>query len=94
MDSTDTLTKIQYNLVNKGAKAAIAMGTRAVLKTGWKVITKKDAPLNPATPGVVWKEALLWGALMGMVTGMLRVVASKKTAGFWRENFGAKPEDW
>jgi hypothetical protein len=94
MDSTDTLTKIQYNLVNKGSRAAIAFGTRSVLKRAWKFATNKEAPLNPATPGVVWKEALLWGALTGLVVGVLRVAARRATAHYWRENYGAKPEDW
>ena len=94
MEASDTLNKIQYNLVNKGSRTLISFGTRTILKNAWKGLTNKDAPLNPATPGVVWREAILWGAVTRLMVGVIRVVARKATADYWRENMGAKPEDW
>lgn len=84
---------VQYNIINKGSRAAVGAGTRYILGKGWKLVTKKDPPLNPATPGVLWTEALVWGALMGMVAGMLGIVARRLSAKWWRNNQGVKPEE-
>lgn len=84
---------LQYNIFSKGSRAAVGASTRYVLAKGWKAITKKDPPLNPATPGVLWTEAILWGALTGAAAGVLGAVVRRLTADWWRDNMGAKPED-
>ena len=86
-------TNLQYNLINKGSRAATGAGTRYIVGKGWELVTKRKPPLNPAMPGVLWSEALAWGALVGMVSGVLGIVARRTVAALWRKYVGAKPEE-
>lgn len=81
----------QYNALAKTSGIAGAVGTRFLLKKVWKVVTKKEPPLNPASPGVLWKEALLWGAATGMAAGVARIILRRLSASVWRKYKGAIP---
>lgn len=84
---------LQYNLVNKGSRAAIGAGTRFLAGHGWKLFTSKKPPLNPAQPGVLWSEAIIWGALVGLTSGVLGIVARRLVAELWRKYRGATPDE-
>lgn len=86
-------SSLQYTVLNKGSRAALGAGSRYLLAKGWRAFTKKDPPFNPATPGVMWTEAIIWGAVTGMVIGVLGTVARRLTAEWWRKYKGMKPED-
>ncbi len=85
--------KKQYNLLSKASTIAGAVGTRKLIKKGWKAFTKKDPPTNPASPTVLWKEALLWGACTGLTVGIAKTVVRRLIAGYWRKYKGAKPAE-
>lgn len=93
MNLPEISLKNQYNALSKTSSIAGAAGTRFLLKKGWKFITKKEPPINPASPGVLWKEALLWGAATGLAAGVARIVLRRITAGLWRKYKGAKPTE-
>lgn len=84
-------SSFQYDALTKGSRALTGFSSRYILGKGWKLITKKDPPKNPAHPGVLWGEALAWGALTGMAAGILGVVARRLAAEWWRQNQGAIP---
>jgi hypothetical protein len=84
---------LQYNILSSGSTAAAAASTTFLLRKGWKLFTKNAPPVNPAQPGVLWSEALLYGALAGMVAGMLGVVAKRVAAAWWRTYVGPRPGD-
>ncbi|AHM58907.1 hypothetical protein D770_03200 [Flammeovirgaceae bacterium 311] len=86
-------SSLQYNIFNKGSRAAVGASTRYILAKTWKAFTKKDPPLNPASPGVLWAEALMWGALTGAAAGILGTVVRRLTAEWWLEYQGIKPEE-
>lgn len=86
-------SNLQYNLVNKGARAAAGAGTRYLAGKGWQLITHKKPPLNPVMPGVQWAEALAWGAVVGLVSGVLGIVARRLVADVWRKYAGATPDE-
>lgn len=93
MNLPEISLKNQYNAFAKASAIAGAFSSRFLLKKGWKLITKKDPPLNPASPGVLWREALLWGAVTGLSAGVARIVFRRLSAGAWRKYKGAKPKD-
>lgn len=84
-------SNFQYNILSSGSTAAVAAATTFLLRKGWRLFKKTPAPVNPAKPGIVWSEALLYGALSGMVAGMLGVVAKRLAASWWRNNVGPRP---
>lgn len=86
-------SSLQYNLINKGARAAVGSGTRFLTGKGWEMITKKKPPLNPVMPSVQWSEALAWGAVVGLVSGVLGIVARRLVAEAWTKYTGYKPEE-
>lgn len=86
-------SNLQYNLVNKGARAATGSGTRYLVGKSWEMITKRKPPLNPAMPSVEWKEAIAWGALVGLVSGILGVVARRLVSEAWESYTGVQPEE-
>jgi hypothetical protein len=44
---------------------------------GYEAWTGEDPPRNPATPGVKWKQAIIWTALAGALGGVARMSARK-----------------
>ena len=84
-------SNIQYDALSRGSRALTGFSTRYLLGKGWKLVTNKMPPKNPAQPGVLWSEAIVWGALTGMMAGILGVVARRLTAEWWRQNQGAIP---
>lgn len=54
-----------------------ARAARTAAGGGYKLITKKSPPKNPANPDVEWKEALLWAAVTGLVGGVSRLTARR-----------------
>lgn len=57
--------------------ALAARATRSLAGRGYKLITHRDAPKNPANPEVEWKEALIWAAISGVIGGMSRLAARR-----------------
>lgn len=93
MSIIELTPKKEYGFLTKASTIAGAVGTRQLATKAWKAITKKDPPLNPASPGVLWKEALLWGAFTGLSVGIIKVVLRRFTAAYWRKYKGAKPPE-
>ncbi|EMR01381.1 DUF4235 domain-containing protein [Cesiribacter andamanensis] len=84
---------LQYNLLSKGSRAAADFSTRYLLRKGWGVFSRKSPPVNPAEPGVLWSEAIIYGALAGAVAGIIGVVARRLAAEGWRKYVGPRPGD-
>lgn len=57
--------------------AVAARTARYITGRGYKLITHRDAPRNPANPDVPWKDALAWAAVSGVIGGMARVCARR-----------------
>jgi len=77
-----------------GTAAALAAGAVAtkVVGTGWRVISGKEAPTDPAeVDETSWREALLYGAVLGLAVGAARVFAERKAAEYYRKSTGALP---
>jgi Protein of unknown function (DUF4235) len=63
--------------VNALTGAAAAFVARKVLFFAWKKITGKEPPEHPEDPQVALREALLWGALLGVGVSTARMLATR-----------------
>ena len=82
----------KYSILTKVAAIAGAIGTRQLIKSGWKGVTKNDPPKDPSSSSVLWKEAIMWGAVTGLTVGVMKVVSRRLTGAFWEKNIGPKPK--
>lgn len=60
-----------------GSLAAASFAVRAALEWAWERQTDRPAPKNPAAEGVGWRQALLWGGSIGVVTGLVRTAVRR-----------------
>ncbi|AHM62372.1 hypothetical protein D770_20615 [Flammeovirgaceae bacterium 311] len=83
--------KTQYKALDKLTTIGVAVGTRTLLKKGWETIYKDSPPENPNDPGVIWKEAFLWGAAVGLGVGLSKVLIKIVLDKSWNKYKGPKP---
>ena len=73
---------------NKAVAAAAAFGAafiaRKIIIVGWTKVTGKEPPADPQDPAVGMAEAIGWAAVIGLVMGVVRVLAVRATAGAMR----------
>ncbi|HWG62048.1 MAG TPA: DUF4235 domain-containing protein [Streptosporangiaceae bacterium] len=65
--------------VSKALAATAAFGAafaaRKLITMGWKRFTGKEPPEDPQDPQVGTAEALSWSIVMGVIMGVVRVLA-------------------
>ncbi|HET6151901.1 MAG TPA: DUF4235 domain-containing protein [Marmoricola sp.] len=65
--------------------------TRKGLAAAWKLSTGKEPPANPADPTVALAEALLWAAVSGTLVAVVRMLATRRAAGYYAKSTGHLP---
>jgi len=50
---------------------------RRLAGRGYSAWTGENPPRNPATPGVNWRDAIVWTALAGAIGGVARMASRK-----------------
>lgn len=86
------VAKTQFKALDKVSLMASTMATRYLLKKGWRLLTnQKEPPKNPNSLAVNWRDALLWGAVSGLVFNLAKISAHRFATGLWVEQKGAKP---
>lgn len=81
----------QYQVLDKLTTVGVAIGTRTLLKKGWQKLTKSDPPENPTDPEIIWKQAFLWGAAVGLGVGLSKVLMKIVLDRSWEKYKGPKP---
>lgn len=64
---------------------------RKGLNATWKAAAGKEPPSNPADPEVALSEALLWAALSGTIVGVVKMLATRRAAGYYAKSTGKLP---
>jgi len=64
---------------------------RKAINMAWQTATGRKPPENPADPDVRFREALVWAAFSGMVVAVVRMLASRKAAVYYRASTGELP---
>ena len=92
MSLIDFSPENQYAAFAKTSTIAGAASTHLLLRKAWKLITKREPPVNPASPEVLWKEALIWGATTGLVAGVMKIMVHRLSAEMWKKYKGTPPK--
>ena len=76
-----------------GGSAAVVSGIAAkqILNRGWKLTTGNEPPTNPEHPDTSWVEAVSWAVASGAVIGVVRMLAARKAASYYRTSTGHLP---
>lgn len=80
-----------WSLAAAGSAMLVGMAIRAALNKSWKVVTKNDPPLNPASGDTSWKEAIVWTVTTSVAVGLGQLLARKGTDTLWHQISGNKP---
>ena len=77
-----------FSVVSALLAATVA---RKGLNASWKAATGKEPPANPADPDVALREAILWAVLSGTVVAVVRMLATRRAAGYYARSTGKLP---
>jgi hypothetical protein len=80
-----------YSVAGLAATLAASMAARKAMTATWKLSTGKQPPSNPEHPDVSFAEAAAWAAASGIAVGLARMLASRKTAEYYRKSTGHLP---
>lgn len=83
----------QYKALDKLTTIGVAIGTRSLLKKGWQTFKHDSPPENPNDPDVIWRDAFIWGAAVGLGVGLSKVLMKIVLDKEWRKYKGSKPAD-
>lgn len=81
-----------WALVGTSSALVAGFAARRSLMRGWKTVTDRDPPLNPAAPEVHWREAMIWTATAGAVVGVVRMLARRGAASAFGRLSGKVPK--
>jgi hypothetical protein len=73
--------------------AALLAATAAKkgLNASWKMATGKEPPANSADTDVALSEALTWAAVSGTSIAVVRMLATRRAAGYYTRSVGKPP---
>jgi len=80
-----------YSVAGLAATVGAAMVARKLMSATWKLSTGKKPPSNPEHPDVSMGEAVAWATASGVAVGLARMLASRKTADYYRRSTGHLP---
>lgn len=85
-DFTDRYLTQERQLTILTAIAAVLGGfaARQIINGVWRVSRGEKPPLNPAHADVPWRDALLFGGLLGLLVGITRIAARRGMTAGWK----------
>ncbi|MFC5051923.1 DUF4235 domain-containing protein [Rubritalea spongiae] len=51
--------------------------TKRIIGSGYRALSDREPPKNPASPTTAWKDALAWSILTGAAGGVSRLIMRK-----------------
>lgn len=76
-----------------GSAMVAAAGARKLVRGGWRGVRDEEPPENPSASSVEWKDALMWGLLIGVASGLARILSRRGAAGVWKSALDEDPPD-
>ena len=80
-----------WNGVASAAAIGAVLATKPLVARTWKLLTRREAPGNPASRDVTWGEASAWALFTGALVGVIRLVAQRLAASGWAKATGDYP---
>lgn len=77
--------------ISGAAAIAGAAAVRFAMESGWRSVTGREPPENPAAPHVRWGEAIAWAVITGLTASLGRLIMERGTAAGWRRTTGRYP---
>jgi hypothetical protein len=87
----DKAGKFGHKIMAGVAAATSALVARKALTAGWRTLTGKEPPEEPANPDTRLAEAAGWAAASAGVIAAAQVIARRKVAATWRSASGELP---
>ncbi len=81
----------RYALLSMGAASAAGFAVRGALRSAWRATTDRDPPQDPSSPGVEWREALLWALISAGFVALGRTIAQRAVGAGYRAVTGELP---
>ncbi len=81
-----------WKVLGTGSAVLAAAAAQRGLSAAWRVATGTPPPTIPEDPDTDWGEAVAWAALCGVVVGVVRLVAVRKAANYYRRSTGSLPK--
>lgn len=82
---------IGWRLFGTASAVLAGMAARKLMVHGWRLAAGGNPPSNPAAPGTQWREAVPFALASGAATGLARMLATRKAAGYYRRSTGHLP---
>jgi hypothetical protein len=80
-----------WKVIGGGAAVLSGIAAKKALDASWKVATGNQPPSNPEHPDTNWVEAVSWAVLSGALVGVVRMLAMRKAASYYRNSTGHLP---
>jgi hypothetical protein len=80
-----------WKIIGGGAAVVSGIAAKKILNSGWKLATGSEPPSNPEHPDTSWPEAVSWAVVSGAVIGVVRMLAARKAASYYRHSTGHLP---
>jgi hypothetical protein len=85
--------KIIWMAVAAGAAALSAFVIRKGVRQAWRLATDGDPPGNPASHDTPWRDAIVYTAAMGALTGVGGLLATRGAEAGWHQLTGEYPPE-
>ncbi|WP_426564693.1 DUF4235 domain-containing protein [Angustibacter sp. McL0619] len=82
---------VGWKVIGGGAAVLSGIAAKMILTNGWKVATGNEPPANPENPDTSWSEAVSWAVVSGALVGVVRMLAARKAASYYRHSTGHLP---
>ena len=80
-----------YTVLGLAATLGATVVARKLMTATWKLSTGKEPPVNPEHPDVSMGEAVAWAVASGVAVGVVRMLAGRKAADYYRRSTGHLP---
>lgn len=84
-------SRATWRAVDAGTAMAAAFVAPRATQALWRVVTGRSAPRNIQSSEVNVAEALLWAAVAGALTQLIRTAAARAAASYWERSTGETP---
>lgn len=85
------MSVLPWKVLGTGGAVLSGIAAKKILVTGWKAATGNPPPANPEHPDTSWPEALAWAVVSGALVGVVRMLAARKAADYYRHSTGHLP---